>query len=109
MCAGYGDTGGIVEPGETPAPIVALPGKCDMGNGLAGVNGDGEVGSQRLGTNPIGFALGGIESWFAGQHYEIVLPSAGGQSAVEGDYLFRDHMGLGNAGGLWGIVRVQAP
>ncbi len=53
-----------------------------------------------------GFYLGGIESWFAGQHYEIVLPSAGGENKVEGDYLFRDHMGLGNAGGLWGIVRV---
>jgi hypothetical protein len=97
-------------PGDTGAIRVELPGKCDMGTGLprfnGGVSGDGQVGSQRLGFNPNGFYLGGIESWFAGQHYEIVLPSAGGETKVEGDYLFRDHMGLGNAGGLWGIVRV---
>ncbi len=102
-CPGYGDTGGKYGTDRR----VNLPGKCDMGNGLAGAHGDGQVGSQRLGFNPMGFYLGGIESWFAGQHYEIVLPSAGGKTKVPGDYLFRDHMGLGNAGGLWGIVRVQ--
>jgi len=48
----------------------------------------------------------GIESWFGTQHYEIVIDSAGGSEGVVGDYLFRDHMGLGNAGGLWGILRV---
>ncbi len=85
-----------------------------MGNGMAGDSGNGEVGSQRLGVNPMGFYLGGIESWFAGQHYEIVIPyagglsNAGGTNKVQGDFLFRDHMGLGNAGGLWGIVRVKA-
>ena len=78
-----------------------------MGNGMAGSYGNGQVGSQRLGFNPNGFYLGGVESWFSGQHYEIVLPSAGGEYKVTGDYLFRDHMGLGSAGGLWGIVRVE--
>jgi hypothetical protein len=97
-CEGPGDTGTIK---------VELAGKCDMGNGITGANGDGQVGSQRIGFNPNGFYLGGIESWFAGQHYEIVLPSAGGLSEIDGDYLFRDHMGLGSAGGLWGIVRVE--
>ena len=90
---------------------LGLPGKCDMGSGAgdghAGAAGNGSVGSQNLGDNPIGFHLGGIESWFSGQHYEIVIPSAGGANAVTGDYLFRDHMGLGNAGGLWGILRVE--
>ena len=64
------------------------------------------VGSRAFGDNPIGFYLGAIESWFPGEHYEIVVPSAGGANTVPGDYLFRDHMGLGNAQGLWGIVRV---
>jgi hypothetical protein len=86
---------------------LGIPGKCDMGNGHAGEAGTGKVGSRALGDNPIGFHLGGIESWFSGQHYEVVIPSAGGSNAVTGDYLFRDHMGLGNAGGLWGIVRVK--
>jgi len=37
----------------------------------------------------------------------VVISSAGGEHKVDGDFLFRDHMGLGNAGGLWGIVRVE--
>jgi hypothetical protein len=48
-----------------------------------------------------------IESVFPGEHYEIVSPSAGGAFQVPGDYLFRDHMGLGTVDGLWGIVRVE--
>lgn len=96
---------------------LGLPGKCDMGNGMAGAAGTGEVGSTRLAglgspgqwryENPMGMALGGIESWYPGEHYEIVLPSAGGGWKVTGDYLFRDHMGKGNASGLWGILRVK--
>jgi len=85
---------------------LGLTGKCDTGDGLPT---SGTVGSTNLGDNPVGFHLGGIESWFSGQHYEIVIPSAGGTAAVPGDYLFRDHMGLGNAGGLWGILRVGTP
>ncbi len=85
---------------------LGLPGKCDMGNGHAGQAGTGEVGSKNLGHNPIGFGQGGIDAWFPGAHYEVVIPSAGGTNAIPGDYLFRDHMGLGNAQGLWGILRV---
>ncbi len=86
---------------------LGLTGKCKTGDGHAGTGVNRSVGSQNLGDNPIGFDLGGIESWFSGQHYEIVISSAGGSFGVTGDYLFRDHMGLGNAGGLWGIVRVE--
>ena len=94
---------------------LGIVGKCSMtdenpdNSALAGLPGQGSVGSQSLGINPIGFWLGGIESWFPGQHYEIFIPKAGGTDAVQGDYLFRDHMGLGNTGGLWGIVRVEEP
>lgn len=84
---------------------LGLKDKCSMGG--TGLPNDGSVGSQSLGDNPVGFHLGGIESWFATQHYEIVISSAGGTNAVPGDYLFRDHMGLGTAGGLWGILRVN--
>jgi hypothetical protein len=92
-----------------------LTGKCNMGNGHAGTaaakggteNNVPSVGSKALGYNPIGMGIGGIESWFPGEHYEIVIPSAGGENGVTGDYLFRDHMGLGNAQGLWGIIRVE--
>ncbi len=92
--------------------IVGLAGKCDTGDGFAGVPktpalSSGEVGSKALGYNPIGMGIGGIESWFPGEHYEIFIPSAGGSDWTTGDYLFRDHMGLGTAQGLWGIIRVE--
>jgi len=86
---------------------LGLEGKCYTGNGHAGTSGTGEVGSKALGYNPIGMGIGGIESWFPGEHYEIVIPSAGGSDATPGDYLFRDHMGLGSAQGLWGIIREE--
>lgn len=96
---------------------LGLQGKCNMGNGVAGMNGTGEVGSTRIaGTgqpgqwryeNPLGMGIGGIESWYPGEHYEVVAPSAGGGWKIAGDYLFRDHMGKGNASGLWGILRVE--
>lgn len=96
---------------------LGLNGKCNMGNGMAGAAGTGEVGSKRLAglgqpgqwryENPMGMALGGIESWYPGSHFEVVNSSAGGGWKIPGDYLFRDHMGMGNAGGLWGILRVE--
>ena len=97
--------------------VDTLPGRCDMGNGMAGAAGNGEVGSKRLAglghpgqwryESPMGMAIGGIESWYPGEHWEVVLPSAGGGRKIPGDYLFRDHMGKGNASGLWGILRVE--
>jgi hypothetical protein len=95
-----------------------IPDKCNMGNGHTGLAGGyggpsgkenwPSVGSRNLGHNPVGFGQGGIDSWFPGSHYEVVIPSAGGTNGIPGDYLFRDHMGLGNAQGLWGIIRVES-
>jgi hypothetical protein len=87
---------------------LGIPGKCDSGNGHAGLAGTGEVGSKNLGNNLLSFGQGGIDAWFPGSHYEVVIPSAGGTNGVPGDYLFRDHMGLGNTQGLWGIIRVES-
>ena len=86
---------------------LGILGKCDMGNGHAGAAGTGSVGSQDLGWNPIGFSIGAQEWLIGGQHFEIVIPSAGGKFRVTGDYLFRDRLGLGSSDGLWGIVRVE--
>jgi hypothetical protein len=87
---------------------LGITGKCDVGNGHTGLVGTGEVGSRNLGNNLISFGQGGIDAWFPGAHYEVVIPSAGGTNGVPGDYLFRDHMGLGNTQGLWGIIRVES-
>jgi hypothetical protein len=88
-----------------------LSGACEMGT----------VGSRALGVNPQAFAQGGQESWNAPSHFTVLLPgkpgpatmspatnwpAAGGDNAVAGDYLFRDHASFGNASGVWGILRV---
>jgi hypothetical protein len=75
----------------------ALTGACLMST----------VGSRNIGTNPMGFAQGGQESWNAPTHFDVVLPSAGGGNGVIGDFLFRDHAAFGNASGVWGLMRVQ--
>lgn len=76
---------------------LGLPGKCGMT----------EVASRALGINPVGFYRNGQEGVHAYSHYDIFLPSAGGENAVPGDYLFRDHESLGNTCGQWGLLRVQ--
>lgn len=68
---------------------------------------EGTVPSQTIGDNPLGFYMGGQESVTPSGHFDIVLPSAGGQNAIRGDYLFRDHASFGNTNGLWGILKVD--
>ena len=89
-----------------------LAGKCNTpasGSIIDPVTGDPLVGSQAIGTNPIGFTLGGQESWNAPTSFDIVLDSAGGGNARTGDYLFRDQASFGSASGVWGILRVVPP
>jgi hypothetical protein len=73
--------------------------------GLVGKCKTSDVGSQAIGTNPVGFYTAAEQSFMASSHFEIVT-KAGGAFERTGDYLFRDHMGLGNLDGLWGILRV---
>jgi hypothetical protein len=82
-------------------------------DGLAGRCATTAVGSEALGVNPLAFATAGQESWNAPSHFDVFLPgtggwpAAGGDGAVVGDYLFRDHASFGNASGVWGIMRVS--
>jgi hypothetical protein len=41
-------------------------------------------------------------------HFDVVLPSAGGANAVVGDYLYRTFPGMHFDLGMWGIFRVQS-
>jgi manganese oxidase len=68
-----------------------------------------EVGSRAIGINPLSMYLGGQDSILPAAHFDIVLPKAGGENAIPGDYLYKDQAGFGNLGGLWGIVRVECP
>jgi len=61
------------------------------------------VGSQKIGENLQSFFQGGQESITPATHFDIV-PT---QTGSPGDYLFRDSASIGNASGLWGIIRVQ--
>jgi hypothetical protein len=74
---------------------------------LIGTGGQFEVASRAIGDNPTSFYLGGQESVSPAEHFDLVMDHAGGVNGITGDYLYRDHAGLGNLEGLWGIVRVQ--
>jgi hypothetical protein len=65
-----------------------------------------KVASRDIGINPLSIYMGGQDSILPATHFDIVLPKSGGENAIPGDYLYRDHAGFGNLGGLWGIVRV---
>jgi hypothetical protein len=67
---------------------------------------EGTVPSQTIGTNPLGFYLGGQESVTPSAHFDVVLRRSGGVYGVQGDYLVRDHASFGNTNGLWAIFRV---
>jgi hypothetical protein len=58
------------------------------------------------GWNNMSWWVGSQEGMSAENHYDLLLPSAGGRFGVTGDYLFHDFAGFGNYQGLWGILRV---
>jgi manganese oxidase len=75
--------------------------------GLTGACNMNSVGSRAIGVNPLGFALGSIESYSAYAHFDLHFPMAGGGNARTGDYLIRDMTSAGNAAGIWSILRVK--
>jgi hypothetical protein len=76
-------------------------------NGLTGACLMTSVGSRAIGTNPVGFQEAGRESWSPYNHFVMVLPKAGGENAVVGDFLAHDRGSFGNASGMWSIIRVK--
>ncbi|WP_349618497.1 manganese-oxidizing multicopper oxidase MnxG [Azotobacter salinestris] len=65
------------------------------------------VASARFGNNPLSRYAGAQESVLPAAHFSFLFPGAGGGNAVPGDYLYRDQATFGNAGGIWGLLRVQ--
>ncbi len=65
------------------------------------------LSSVSIGHNPLAWYLGGQESVTPHNHFDIVLPKAGGVNFVTGDYLFRDHASFGVTDGIWGILDVE--
>ena len=67
---------------------------------------DGQVASQTIGDNPLSQYYGTQEGMGVGNHFDVVINSAGGANAIVGDYLMRDQSPWQFQGGRWGVVRV---
>ena len=67
----------------------------------------GTVASQSIGNNPLGMWRGQQDGILPYASYNVVLPKAGGEGAVPGDYLMRDYAPNGTLSGMWGLFRVQ--
>jgi len=68
---------------------------------------NGTVPSQTLGNNVLGMWRGAQDGIVPGSSYDLLVPKAGGDAAIPGDYLMRDYQPNATLGGLWGILRVQ--
>jgi hypothetical protein len=62
--------------------------------------------STKIGFNPLSQTQGAQQAG-VGQKFDIVLPSAGGQNKIAGDYLYTTYQTAINAG-TWGLFRVTA-
>ena len=67
-----------------------------------------QAGSTRIGRNSFSLWEGarfGVGPTF---HFDAVMRNgAGGRFSLAGEYLFRDHVGPGLDGGMWGIVAIE--
>jgi hypothetical protein len=69
----------------------------------------GNVPSASIGNNPNSQWFGGRDGFGPGNHFDIVLASAGGTNKVAGDYLYKSYpVGEFASGGNWGLFRVNA-
>jgi hypothetical protein len=67
------------------------------------------AGSTVLGGNTAANWTGGRDGFGPGNHFDILLPSAGGSMAVPGDYLLASFPAAEQANGNWGLLRVCDP
>jgi hypothetical protein len=66
------------------------------------------LSSTQIGRNAFSFWEGAQTGHGPSNHFDALLRNgAGGKFTITGDYLFRDHVGIGLDNGLWGILRVQ--
>ena len=66
--------------------------------------------STRIGRNNFSFWEGARMGHGPTNHFDALLRNgAGGKFRINGDYLFRDQVGIGLDNGLWGILRVVNP
>ena len=66
-----------------------------------------DISSQEFGHNLFQSYSGAQSGLGPLGHVNLLVPSAGGNGVVSGDYLFRDQASGGNFQGLWGLLRVE--
>ena len=62
--------------------------------------------STEIGDNPLSQWLGSRVSFGPNTSFDLVLPKAGGEAEVPGDYLYRAFVGSDFQNGIWGIMHV---
>jgi manganese oxidase len=67
-----------------------------------------DPGGISPGHNNMSWWVGAQEGMSAHNHFDLLLPRAGGRFGVAGDYLFHDSASFGNYQGLWGLLRVES-
>jgi hypothetical protein len=70
---------------------------------------DGAPAGEEVGHQMISRWAGSQEGFGANNHFDVLVPHAGGPFRTSGDYLFRDNASFGNLQGMWGILRVEKP
>jgi hypothetical protein len=68
-----------------------------------------QAGSTRLASNPASEIMGSRMGHGPGDHFDVLIPAAGGSSGVQGDYLYRNFTDNSFWQGAWGLFRVSAP
>jgi hypothetical protein len=63
--------------------------------------------SSRLGHNPQSNSTGSRDAFGPNVAWDMLLPKAGGEFEVKGDYLYRTFVAGQFEGGLWGVFRVS--
>jgi hypothetical protein len=62
--------------------------------------------STVLGNNILSQWMGARDGFGSGNHFDILLPSAGGVNGVTGDYLYQNFPAQEGGYGSWGVFRV---
>jgi hypothetical protein len=68
----------------------------------------GVVPSATLGRNRFSQSMGSRDGFGPGNHFDILIDSAGGVNQVPGDYLYKSFPVAEASSGVWGVFRVCA-
>ncbi len=103
----------VAAPGQKVRFRVLMPGghSRNIVFSLAGHEWDREPyinNSTQLGRNTFSFWEGARMGHGPSNHFDVLLRNgAGGKFSITGDYLIRDHVGIGLDGGVWSLFKVQ--